>query len=122
MSSMDVENVRLLIPDLGDSPIFSDEQIETFLDLNEFDVYLAAADAIDVLASQMILDGGASTVRTDDLSISEKDGISGLSARASALREKSANTVNDDFQIVYPNKCGCTPEATARPCSCKRWC
>lgn len=115
--SSEVKKVRLLIPDLGYPPMFSNEQIDIFLELNEWDVHLAAADALDTLASQMTIAGGGTTIRTDDLMISEKDGINGLAARAAALREQSGAGANDDFQVVYPfrRQNYCAPEATANP-------
>lgn len=115
--SPDVKKVRLLIPDLGYPPLFSDEQINVFLELNEWDIHLAAADALDALATQMTIAGGGTTIRTDDLMISEKDGINGLAARAAALREQSGSSANDEFEIVYPfrKRNHCVPEATAIP-------
>lgn len=116
----EINEVRLLIPDLGTPPHFSDSQITTFLELNDGDPYLAAADALDALATDLIMRGGASVVVTDDLRIEDKNTYSGLLDRAQRLRDKSAATLTDDFQIVYPlgNDNGrCVPEATARP-----WC
>lgn len=108
-----IGRVRLLIPDINDPYTFSDAQILVFLSMNADNEYLAAAVALETQASYMTLIGGASTVKTDDLSISEKDGINILLSRARDLRNGVALTERDDFQIVYPVVDYCTPEGSA---------
>lgn len=111
----DIALVRLLIPDKEEPYYFTDEEIETLLDVNDDSTHLAAADAIDSIATQLVRDGGAATVRTDDLMISEKDGIAALYARAAGLREQAYSYVNDEFVLVFPEGLDCVPEASAKP-------
>jgi len=92
-------DVRILIPDLGTPPEFSDLQITALLLLNGDDVYLAAADALDVLITDMAMNGG--TVRTDDLTISDKDSMDAMVRRVIRLREQSAFLADDSYQLVY---------------------
>ena len=99
---MSADTVRLLVPDLGTPPVFDDDQIDLFLTLNDGDVYLAAADALDVMVSNLAMSGGAATIRTDDLTINDKEGLLALTERAKRLREQSATALGDTFTLVYP--------------------
>jgi len=47
----DIGKVRLQIADTGSSPIFSDAEIQAFLDQETGSIMLASADALDALAA-----------------------------------------------------------------------
>ena len=94
-----IETVQVLIPDLGTPPEFTDAQIAALLLLNDDDVYLAAADALDILITDMAMNGG--TVRTDDLTISDKDSMEAMMRRVVRLREQSALSADGSYQLVY---------------------
>lgn len=98
----DVDSVRLLVPDTGTPQIFSDTDLQTFLDINDDNIYWAAAQAVEVIATGLVMDGSAATVRTDDLSVSDKDSVNALFKRASDLRIQGTLLSNDAFEIVYP--------------------
>lgn len=112
-----LEQLRLLIPDNATPYMFSDPELEVFLELNDDDVRLAAADAIESLVSQMAMTGRLASVRTDDLQVSEKDTVEWFKARAQKLRDDAAEAANEDFRVVYPFgiREPCRPEATAWP-------
>lgn len=112
---MDRDTVRLLIPDLGtdENQIFTDSQIEAFLALNDGDVRLAAADALEVVASDEILT--YKITRNDDHSVNGVTGAEALLERAAKLREQAFGSA-DEFTVVYPHAHHpLVPEATARP-------
>ena len=97
-----LEDTRLLIPDLGTPPIFTDDQINAFLVMSDDDVFLAAADALDTYVNDLLMSGAAATIKTDDLSINDKDGILGLQRRVQSLRDRSLAGLGDEFVIIYP--------------------
>jgi len=99
---MSADTVRLLVPDLGTPPVFEDDQIDALLLLNDGDAYLAAADALDIMVADMAMNGAAATVRTDDLSVNDKEGVAILALRAVRLREQSSALSGAEFQMVYP--------------------
>lgn len=113
---MSVPDVRLLIPDLGtgDEQIFTDDQISTFLTLNDDNVRLAAAEALEVAATDEIMT--FKITRTDDQSVNGVTGAEALLLRARRMREQ-ADGLTDSFEVVYPFRRGSyiLPEATARP-------
>lgn len=54
----DAGRVRLLIPDTNTTTaVFSDDEIAAFLALNDGDVYAAAADAVETIASSEAMVG-----------------------------------------------------------------
>jgi len=97
-----IDTVRTLIPDLGSPPMYTDADIQVFLDTNDDDPFLAAATALETLATGLAMSGALSTIKTDDLSISEKDTIALYLSRAKSLREQSATAGEDFFTLVYP--------------------
>lgn len=107
----DTATVRLLIPDLDeDNPIFSDPQIEIFLSLNNGDVRLAAAEALEVAATDEAM--VFKITRADDQSVNGVAGAKLLLERAAQLR---ADAWGGAFDVFYPVGPSVVPEATARP-------
>lgn len=109
---MSVPTTRLLIPDLGvgDEQVFTDDQIEAFLDLSENDPRAAAAQALEVIATDEAL--VFKVTRNDDHSV---DGVAG----ARVLLERAARLRNEAwggaFEVHYARPYPRVPEATARP-------
>lgn len=84
----DIGLVRLLCTDLSETePLFTDAQIQAFLDL-EGGVKLAAAQALDTIASNEALVSKA--IRTMDLQTDGPAVAAELRARAKTLREQAA--------------------------------
>lgn len=91
----DVDSVRLLIPDLDTSnQALSDNQITSLLTLSDGKVFLAAARALEIIATDEAL--VYKIVTTDDLSV---NGVTGatqvLLARAKTLRADQAQADSD---------------------------
>ncbi|MFI7113961.1 hypothetical protein ACIBK9_47125 [Nonomuraea sp. NPDC050227] len=93
--------VRLLIPDVDEANLLlADDQIDAFLSL-EGSVKLAAAQALDAIASSEALVSKA--IRTQDLQTDGPKVAAELRARASELRRQVDEGVGDDsvgFDIV----------------------
>ena len=84
--------VRLLSTDLDEvSPLFTDAQIAAFLTLEANNVRLAAAQALDTIASSEAL--VSKKIRTQDLQTDGPAVAEELRARATALR-KQADTID----------------------------
>lgn len=95
-----IDNVRLLIADLASNPsdrLLSDEQVEAFLDLEDGDVYLAAAQALDTIATSEAL--VSKKIRTQDLSTDGPAVAAELRARAAQLRSRADDTA-DVFTVI----------------------
>ena len=119
-----VDSVRLLIPDLNvDDYALTDPQIANLLSLCQNKVFLAAAMALEIIATDEAL--VYKIVSTDDLSV---NGVSGaaqvLLVRAKQLRADQAQAdiaehPEDSFQLVFPTQLnassGLVPEATPVP-------
>ena len=82
----DVGQVRLLINDVAAPWVFSDEEIQAFLDLEAGSVKLAAAQAIDTNADNEVL--ASKVLRSQDLSTDGAKVADALRKRAAALREQ----------------------------------
>ena len=105
-----IDDTRALIPDKGTPPMFSDPEITSYLELNENNPFLAAAQALDVLVTESILSGGSGLkVRTDDLSVDDTAQIKTLQDRIAYLREQGSTVA---FEIIYPVYTHVRPEAT----------
>jgi len=98
----DVGKVRLLVSDVDYSDLtFSDDEVQAFLDL-EGDVRLAAAQALETIASNEAL--VFKKIRA--LRVLESDGpavAAELRARAAALREQANNV--GEFEIADGGEC-----------------
>ena len=96
-----IDTVRVLIPDLDSSDyMFTNEQLQSLLDLYNNSARLAAASAIDAVAANEALT--YKYVKTDDLTVDGSKGVAALQARARGLRDEELGLVNDEFQVVYP--------------------
>lgn len=103
-----VKQVRALIADLDTTnPIFTDEQLTTYLELNDWDtsykqgVYRAAADGLDAIATSEVL--VSKKIRTQDLSTDGPAVAAELRKQASALRAKADEEdakADSFFQII----------------------
>ena len=112
--SSQVGQVRLLIPDttLLENPrdlqaektyLFTDEQIEAFLALNNGNIKLAAADAIDVVGTDVGLQ--MLVITTDDKATDGSKMISAMIARGKQLRARAKEELESEteFEIVDPD-------------------
>lgn len=90
----DVGKVRLLVPDVDEANLLlADEQVTAFLAL-EGSVKLAAAQALDVIASSEAL--VSKVIKTQDVSTDGAKVAAELRARAAGLRQQVDDGVGDD--------------------------
>ena len=77
--------VRLLINDVDpEHPVFSDDEILTFLALEDDEIFLAAAQALDTIADNEAL--ASKVIRTQDLATDGAKLADALRKRADSLR------------------------------------
>lgn len=107
----DVGKVRLLIADLDESALIISEQIiGGYLKLNDDNVLLAAADALDAIATSEVLLG--KKIRTQDLSTDGPAVAAELRAQAAKLRARNEEeTGSGSFFEVTPLGTFCHQEA-----------
>jgi hypothetical protein len=96
--STQVGRVRLLTADLADDPLLSDEMLQGYLDLNDDDANLAAADALDAIAISEVL--VAKKIRTQDLSTDGPAVAKALRDQAEALRVRAGEASGSFFGVV----------------------
>lgn len=114
----EINQVRALIPDLDSSNrLFTDAEIQTFLDIYNGNVRRAAAAAIDAVAvNEALL---YKIVRTDDLQVNGVSGAEVLRKRAQGLRQEAdsddALAGDEALIIVYPEVQRIVPEGTPAP-------
>ena len=91
--------VRLLCTDRDpDNEIFSDEEIAVFLDLNEQDVRLAAADALDqIAASQALI---LKYIEVNGLRTNGQAVANALHQQAESLRSRAAAEAAEDDEYI----------------------
>lgn len=95
-SATDIGMVRLLCTDQNESaPLFTDPQIQAFLTLEGGDVRLAAAQALDTIASSEAL--VSKKIRTQDLQTDGPAVAKELRERATSLRDQAAGALDDAF-------------------------
>jgi hypothetical protein len=96
--------VRLLIADVASNPadrLLEDDQVLGFLAMNGDSVRLAAADALDAIASSETLVSKA--IRTQDLATDGPKVATDLRSHATRLRTLAAADDGDSvFDVVYP--------------------
>lgn len=102
-----VKLVRLLTGDKStDELIFTDEEMEMFLELNHGNVYYAAADALDAIASNAAYTLKVLTIL--DVTTNGQATAEAIRASAAALRAKAdadaANTIVCDVATVVPTE------------------
>lgn len=110
-----IDKVRLLIADVDtDNPVFVDEQIDTFLDINDGNIRLAAADALDAIATSEVL--VSKVIRTQDLQTDGAKVAAELRARAAQLRQLARDEAEPDvFDITNFPSGRRVPELTEYP-------
>lgn len=98
--STDVGKVRLLLNDVADPWVFSDAEIQGFLDLEQGNVKRAAAQAIDTNADNELL--ASKVLKTQDLQTDGAKLAQALHARAESLRAQALDDEQGDgyFEIV----------------------
>ncbi len=105
--------VRLLIADVDDTRfVFTDDQVTAFLAMNAGQVKLAAAAALDTIATDEAL--ASKVIRTQDLQTDGAKLADSLGKRAAALRQQHLDEIEDGgaFEIVeFGFRCG--PERTS---------
>lgn len=111
----DNDRVRVLIndyrPDDPGNVVFTDTEIQVFLDLEDGSVKRAAAQALDVIADDEALTSKA--IRTQDLQTDGPKVADSLRKRATSLREQADDDEGGFFQIVNPvGACTHAPELT----------
>lgn len=100
----DLDDLRLLIADEGegDEQLFTDGKLQQFLTLEGGSVKLAAAQALDTIASSEVL--VSKVIRTQDLSTDGSKVAAQLRAHATSLRDQVQQTNDADdegyFEIV----------------------
>jgi hypothetical protein len=93
-----IGQVRLLISDTDEAdPVFSDAEVTAFLALESSNVRMAAAQALDTIASNEVM--VSKVIRTQDLQTDGSKVAAELRARATSLREQAAAT--DDTGAVF---------------------
>lgn len=105
--------VRLLISDTTDAPVFSDPEIETFLALEGDAVKLAAALALLTIAGDEALT--SKVIRTQDLSTDGAKLAAELRAQAKEFRDQAADEGEGYFELVDGSCYSWGPELTERP-------
>ena len=92
----DIGLLRLAIGDTAEPAKFSDEELQAFLGLEDGSIFLAAADALDTLASQASFSAASSftSVRIGDYSegASVSEQIKGYQAQANRFRQLDTET------------------------------
>lgn len=107
-----VGQVRLLIVDTSDDPVFTDDEINAFLTLEGQVVKLAAAQALDAIASDEALT--SKHITDHDLSTDGPATAAALRAHANSLRaqaqlERSRSDDEGYFEIIGPADPYCWP-------------
>lgn len=133
MALSEVEQVRLLIGDIPGSPfypLYTDDQIEQFLDLNNQDIFKAARMA--AISASFVLAGFSTRERTGDIEVYNTlstqymkaldyfinnssnvlpEGLVPWMANSGCNKLLSIETCDGD---ICRDVCGCGP----RPCAC----
>ena len=109
--------VRMLLNDVDvTSYVFTDAEIGAFLSMEGNSVKLAAAQAIDTNADNLVL--ASKVLRTQDLSTDGAKEADALRKRAALLRSQVAQAVIDDDTfalMVVEFDGGCYPELAELP-------
>jgi len=98
-ATTDAGKVRLIITDVNDAnPIFQDDEIQAFLDLNSSSVKRAAASALDTIASKQAL--VLKVIRLLDLSTDGASTARALREHAGQLRIEANETDAGDGDLL----------------------
>lgn len=108
LPTTDIGKVRMLVPDRVEaSAIFSDEEIQAYLDMNDSNVRRAAAEALETIASDEAMT--LKVITTLDLSTNGASTSDALLKRAALLRQQAddADASEDggmfDYAEMTPN-------------------
>jgi len=110
----DVGKVRLLLNDIADPWVFTDTEVQAFLDLEHGSIKLAAAQAIDANATNQAL--ASKVIRDHELTTDGAKLADAMRRHADALRAQVALELEDSedgffFGVVsLDSQCG--PELT----------
>lgn len=119
-----IEQVRALIPDVTEPYVFSDAEIQTYLDVAVDNPLRAAAFAIEANAS--VIAENYISVRTDDLAVNGSSAAEALLRRAKALRAEAdridITDAADLFTVVFPYDRKCCAEFAECVCGGTQWC
>lgn len=108
----DLSRVRLLLNDVDeDTAVFTDAEIQAFLDMEGGHVKLAAAQAIDTNADNEAL--ASKVLRTQDLQTDGAKLAEALRGRARALRDQHDDE-DGGYAEVIPAFASCPPELAPR--------
>ena len=95
----DVGKVRLLLNDIGDPWVFTDTELQAFLDLERQSVKLAAAQAIDANATNQAL--ASKVIRDHELTTDGAKLADAMRRHADALRAQVALELEDSEDGFY---------------------
>lgn len=99
-----VGQIRALINDVDETAglVFSDDELQVFLDLEGDSVKLAAAQALDVIADDEVLTG--KVIRDSDGKSTDGAKVAdSLRKRATSLRQQAADADEGYFEILPTN-------------------
>jgi hypothetical protein len=112
----DRDTVRLLIADVDPSnQLLTDAQLDSLLALEDGNIKLAAAQALDTIASSEAL--VSKVIRTQDLQTDGSKTAAALRAHAAALRaqaQKNLDDVDEGYFEIIPGGPAPVPELTER--------
>ncbi len=94
----DIGKVRLQIPDIDENPLFTDEEIQVFLDIEDGDIKGALALALETIAGDHLLTYRFN-VRSDDATVTASETAKLLVDRATRARKEAA-AYSVGFSIV----------------------
>lgn len=90
-----IGKVRMLIPDrVEGNAVFTDEEIQAYLDMNDSNVRLAAAEALETIASDEAMT--LKVISTLDLTTNGASTSDAILRRAELLREQAKEKDTDD--------------------------
>lgn len=95
-----IGEVRLLISDVSEPPIFSDAEIQAFLALRKNNATRAAASALMAIAANEAL--LYKYLRTDDLTVDGVKGATEIRLQARQLENQADSDEAEFFAIGYP--------------------
>lgn len=103
-----IGQVRLLINDTSDDPVFADTDVAAFLAMEGDHVKRAAAQALDTIADDEALTSKA--IRTQDLATDGPKVADSLRKRATTLRAQADDADEGFFEIVPMTGGHCGPD------------
>lgn len=97
----DLGKIRVLTGDTDESLFFlTDEELNVLYNLSTFDIYLTAAEALEVMATKMAII--QQKIKTLDLQTDGPAVAKSLMERASLMRERVSGVDDEDFELIDP--------------------